>query len=203
MPGSPFRAVLAWVRELTHVSPGLDRPCMSYGCSACARSVPHSSDIPESPSSFCRGQDKAEDALTVLHYRAWFFSLFLLCTLQNHLLLEGREVVPSPESTGHHHLAEGSQLPGSPSLLGPAPALLHPPPNIPLLLRAAPASCSPCPCLASPREMQPFTFPASLHPQGTRAAWQHACPDGLIQFDFLRCIYSSFLESLFHWRLPE
>lgn len=32
---------------------------------------------------------------------------------------------------------------------------------------------------------------------------QRACPDGLIQFDFLPRIYSSFLESLFHWRLPE
>ena len=132
-----------------------------------------------------------------------FFSLFLLSTLLNHLLLERRKVVPAPAPAGCHRLAEGSQLLGSPSLPSPAPALLHPPPNTLLLLRAAPASCSPCLRLASPLETQPFAFPASLCPWGTQAAQQHACPDGLIQFDFLPCIYSSFLESLFLWRLPE
>lgn len=49
-------------------------------------------------------------------------------------------------------------------------------------------------------ETQPFTFLAKLCPQGTQAVHQ---PDGLIQFDFLTHIYSSFLESLFHWGLPE
>jgi len=132
-----------------------------------------------------------------------FSSLFFLCSLLNHLLLEGRQAVPTPAPAGCDRLAEGSQLLGSPSLLGPAPALLQPLPNTRLLLRAAPVSCSPCLRLSSPLETQPFAFPTSLCPRGMQAARQRACPDGLIHFDFLLCIYSSFLESLFHWRLPE
>lgn len=112
--------------------------------------------------------------------RGLFFSLFLLCTLLNHLLLEGWEVEPTPTLAGCHCPAEGSQLLGSPSLLGPAPALLHPLPKILLLPQAAPFSCSPCLCLATPFETQPFTFPESLCPPGTQAARQRACPDGLI-----------------------
>lgn len=73
-------------------------------------------------------------------------------------------------------------------------------PNILLLPQADPASLSPSLCLVSPRETQPFTFLAKLCPQGTQAVHQ---PDGLIQFDFLTLIYSSFLESPFHWGLPE
>lgn len=73
-------------------------------------------------------------------------------------------------------------------------------PDILLLPGAAPASLSPCLCLVSPMETQPSTFLAKLCPQGTQAVHQ---PDGLIQFDFLTLIYSSFLERLFHWGLPE
>lgn len=61
------------------------------------------------------------------------------------------------------------------------------PPALPVSVWLLPWKHSPLPCC----------------PQGMQAAQQPMCPDGLIQFDFFLPIYSSFLESIFHWRLPE
>lgn len=162
-------------------------------CSECAQSVPHTSGMPASPSSFCRGQDRAKDAATALHYRA-SFSLFSFSSPPEPPSPCGMGSGPYPSTCWLSPPGRGT---GSPSLPGPAPGLLHPPPRSSHRQPLPPAPP------ASPPKEQPITFPASPCPRGTPAAQQHACLDGLMQFDFLHRIYSSFLESFFHWRLPE
>lgn len=122
----PIQSCVLGVRELKFVFPRvrltvcvLQMLCMCPDCSPnlrCARV----------PLQFLQRSEQSQGCPHCSSLWDLFFFLLLLCTLLNHLLLQGWQVAPIPAPAGCHCLAEGSRLHGSPSLLSPASTLLQP-----------------------------------------------------------------------------